>query len=142
MKQTLSLWIVLALAPSGAALAQQAQGTVLGHDSLALPGTAVSNIRTRSTTLTDELGRFSLQAVPGDTLLVQALGHLPGSVVVGMASLVIYLRPRIEQLSGVEIRQRNRRQDSLDTRENFRAAFNFRRPRFREVVMLTPVGVG
>lgn len=142
MKQTLLLWILLSMAPAGAALAQLAQGTVLGHDSLALPGTAVANVRTRSTTLTDELGRFSLQAVPGDTLLVQALGHLPASVVVGMAPLVVYLRPRVEQLSGVEIQQRSRRQDSLETRQQFRAAFNFRRPRFREVVMVTPVGVG
>ncbi|WP_341838406.1 carboxypeptidase-like regulatory domain-containing protein [Chitinophaga pollutisoli] len=143
MKQSLFLWMLLSLAPAGAALAQLAQGTVLGHDSLALPGTAVANVRTRSTTLTDDLGRFSLQAVPGDTLLVQALGHLPASVVVvGMAPLVVYLRPRVEQLSGVEIRQRSRRQDSLETREQFRSAFNFRRPRFREVVMVTPVGVG
>lgn len=142
MKHTLFLWICALLLPAGAALAQQAQGTVFGHDSLPLPGSVVTNIRNHATSLTDALGRFSLSAASGDTLLVQALGHLPGSVIVNLAMLRIYLRPKIEQLAGVDIRQRKRQQDSLDDRENFRAAFDFRRPKFREVMIITPVGIG
>lgn len=133
---------LLALTPVCEVFAQQVQGVVYGHDSLPMPGAAVTNIRSKATRLTDVSGRFTLPALIGDTLVVQALGHLPHPVVAEAEMSGIYLRPKIEQLAGVEVRQRRRQQDSLEDRENFRAAFNFRRPKFREVMLITPVGIG
>lgn len=143
MKPFYLLWCTgILLLPAGLASAQQAQGTVYAHDSLPLPGSAITNIRNHVTILSDPAGRFVIAALPGDTLLIQALGHLPSSVTVRTGALRIYLYPKIEQLAGVEIRQRKRRVDSLEDRENFRAGFNFRRPKFREVVLITPTGIG
>ncbi|WP_109694955.1 hypothetical protein [Chitinophaga deserti] len=143
MMRTLFLFIVCIwlLAPA-ASRAQQVQGTVYGLDSLPLSGTTVANIRNKMATLTDALGRFTISAEQGDTLIIQAMGHLLWTSTAASLPQRIYLRPRIEQLAGVEVKQRKRQLDSLADRENFRAGFDFRRPHFREVVMISPVGIG
>ncbi len=109
MKPLYYLWIsVLLTIHAGIARAQQAQGTVYGHDSLPVPGAAVTNIHSHATILTGQDGKFSIPARAGDTLLIQALGHLPFPAVVGTGFFRIFLHPKIEQLAGVEIRHRKR----------------------------------
>lgn len=125
------------------AAAQSAvSGTVAGRDSLPLPGVSVRNIRTNGMTVTDVNGRYTIGAGAEDTLFFSAIGYLSLGIRADLVPAELRLRTLITSLPGVEIVKKSRRRDSLETREEFSAAFNFRRPKVREVVMITPVGIG
>jgi hypothetical protein len=131
---------------SGTAFSAAAQsavtGMVSGRDSLPLPGVSVRNIRTNSMTITNGNGAYSIAAGPGDTLFFSAMGYLSIGMRAELVPAELRLRTLVTSLPGVEVVQKTRRRDSLETREEFRAAFNFRRPKVHEVVMITPVGIG
>ncbi len=128
------------------ALCSQAQsvvhGRVLGQDSLSLPGVSIQNIRSRHITISNNEGVYDITARPGDTILFTAIGYIPYSGRAGSIPPQLYLHPQIITLKGVEVLKRNHIKDSLELREEYGKAFNFRRPKFREVVMITPLGIG
>ncbi|MBO9153282.1 hypothetical protein ACFOTA_13760 [Chitinophaga sp. GCM10012297] len=129
--------------PALTAAAQSAvSGTVSGRDSLPLPGVSVRNIRTNVMTITDANGRYTIGAGVEDTLFFSAMGYLSLGLRADLVPAELRLRTLVTSLPGVEIVKKTRRRDSLETREEFKAAFNFRRPKVHEVVMITPVGIG
>lgn len=125
-----------------AAAQSSVSGTVSGRDSLPLPGVSVRNIRTNVMTVSDTNGRYTIGAGAEDTLFFSAVGYLSLGIRADRVPAELRLRTLVTSLPGVEIVKKTRRRDSLETREEFKAAFNFRRPKVREVVIITPVGIG
>ncbi|WP_123864673.1 carboxypeptidase-like regulatory domain-containing protein [Chitinophaga barathri] len=124
------------------AAAQSAvSGTVSGRDSLPLPGVSVRNIRTNSMTVSDANGAYTIPANADDTLFFSAMGYLSMGIRADLVPADLRLRTLVTSLPGVEIVKKTRRRDSLETREEFKAAFNFRRPKVKEIVMITPAGI-
>lgn len=122
--------------------AQTVQGTIMGRDSLPLPGVFVQNIHSKVFTVSNGDGYFSIAAGPLDTLFFKAPGHLPISFRVISLPGIIYMPGEIVQLTGVEIIKKTHRQDSLALRQDYGKNFNFHRPKFREVVILGFPGIG
>lgn len=122
--------------------AQTVRGNIMGKDSLPLPGVFIQNIHTKVYSVSNGDGYFSISAGPLDTLLFRAAGHLPISFRAISLPGLLYMRPEIIQLAGVEIVRKTYREDSIALREDFRKNFNFRRPKIQEVLVIMPTGIG
>lgn len=122
--------------------AQTVQGNIMGKDSLPLPGVFIQNIHTKVYSVSNGDGYFSISAGPLDTLFFRAAGHLPVSFRAISLPGILYMRPEIIQLAGVEIVRKSYREDSIALREEFRKNFNFRRPKIQEVLVIMPTGIG
>jgi hypothetical protein len=122
--------------------AQTVQGNIRGKDSLPLPGVFIQNIHSKVYSVSNGDGYFSISASPLDTLLFKAPGHLPIAFRAIALPAILYMRPQIVQLAGVEIVRKTHKEDSLALRQEFGKNFNFRRPKFYEVVTIMPTGIG
>lgn len=135
--------LILLLLCSLAVFSQSvAEGQVAGSDSLPLPGVSIKNIRSGVLAVSAGSGHFQITARPGDTLLFTAIGHMPLAIQAGRLPAVLYLHTQITRLPGVEVRRRSHTADSLALREEYHKAFTFRWPRWNEIGMITPVGIG
>lgn len=123
------------------ASAQTVQGNIMGKDSLPLAGVFIQNIHSKAYTLSNGDGYFSIAASAMDTLLFRAPGHLTLSFRAISLPAIIWLPGEIVQLTGVEIIKRTHRQDSIALRQDYGKNFNFRRPKFREIVILGFPGI-
>lgn len=117
------------------------QGTLLGRDSLPLAGATIQNIRTKAITVSDNNGMYIINVNATDTILFRAVGYYPLAMNVKIIPPVLYLRSQAVDLQGIEIVKRNYLKDSLDRREEYGRSFNFRRPRFTEMVKIVPMGI-
>lgn len=134
--------ILLCLCAIKVATAQTVQGNIQGRDSLPLAGVFIQNIHSKVYSVSNGDGYFSISAGPLDTLLFKAAGYLPISFRAISLPHILYMRPQIVQLAGVEIVKKSHREDSMALREEFGKNFNFRRPKFFEVVTILPTGIG
>jgi len=123
------------------ASAQTVQGTIMGKDSLPLAGVFIQNIQSKIYTVSNGDGYFSITASPMDTLFFRAPGHIPISFRVLSLPATIWLRGEIVQLTAVEIIKKTHRQDSIALRQDYGKNFNFRRPKFKEIVILGFPGI-
>ncbi len=117
------------------------QGTVLGRDTLPLAGVTVLNLRTQSIAVADDNGSYAISFQHGDTVLFRAIGYYPLAIAAERIPAILRLQTQVLDLERVEITRRDYRRDSLERREEYRQAFNFRRPRFTEMVMIVPTGM-
>lgn len=130
------------------ALSAQAQaqsvleGRILGWDSLPLAGVSIRNIHTNAVTVTNSEGYYSIPANSNDTILFRAIGYVILALRKPLVPRTLYLRSQAMDLQGVEIVQRSYLKDSLELREEYQKGFNFRRPKFGEVVKIIPMGIG
>lgn len=140
MRAALSL-ICICLLTFSAQAQSVLQGTLLGRDSLPLAGATIQNIRTRSISVSDNNGVYSIAAGTSDTILFRAIGYYPLALHVNIIPPVLYLRTQTIDLQGVEITKRNYLKDSLERRQEYNKNFNFRRPKFTEMVKVVPMGI-
>lgn len=117
------------------------ESRVTGSDSLPLPGVSVKNIRSGMLAVSGTDGRFRINALPADTLLFTAIGYIPVAMRAGSLPAVLRMRTQITQLPGIEVRKRTHTADSIALREEYRKQFDFRRPKWHEVGMITPTGI-
>ncbi|MES2893919.1 MAG: SusC/RagA family TonB-linked outer membrane protein [Bacteroidota bacterium] len=87
-------FLLLALGLSGPLLAQMISGVVSDDKGVKLPNVSVTVKGSSSGTTSDEVGRFSLNAKPGATLVFSYVGYTPAEVRVGNASdeMIIILK--------------------------------------------------
>ncbi len=80
------------------------QGKVTGPDGQPLPGVSIQVKGSTRGTVTNPQGSFSIQANPGDILVVSFIGYAPQSITVGNdTNIQIKLQPQDAQLSGVVV---------------------------------------
>jgi TonB-linked SusC/RagA family outer membrane protein len=101
MKQTLTFLVLVGLLCPWLASAQQKAitGAIASQSGNPVPAASVQVVGTSTGTIADATGHFTIQASPGDTLLVSSLNFLPKKVVVGQgASLEITLEENTRML--------------------------------------------
>ncbi|MGZ3847158.1 MAG: TonB-dependent receptor plug domain-containing protein, partial [Flavisolibacter sp.] len=102
----LLLWsISLLLLVSQQAFAQsKVSGTIINQrTSAALAGATVSVKNTTRSTLTDEAGRFSIEATPGDVLIITSVGFTQQEVRVGSGNIRVQLVEGSSQMESVVV---------------------------------------
>lgn len=113
------------------------QGTIFREDTIPLAGVTVLNKRTQAATTSNEQGYYQLSAHKGDTLLLKALGFVPLLYIVSKdrTDITHQLKSQPLELKAINIIQYNYLRDSLRLRQEFRKEFDFRRPRWNEVIV-------
>lgn len=105
-----------------------------------LPFVSIVNKRTMTGTLSNESGRFYMEAIPGDTLEFSMLSYAPKLIIVPMlsSSQDVYLQKRMFELQGVNIQGKNYRNDSMAMRDEYGRYFNYRKPGAMDVLKTLP----
>lgn len=141
--------IILVLLLSPLLLSGQAilNGRTLSNDSSTMSGVSIYNRHSKQAATSDDNGGFTLPNTrSGDTILFSGVSVIARYWIVppnpGTSVHTIMLRPRIIGLATISIRSHTYQQDSIANRQEYAAAFNFHRPRFKEIVHIAPVGIG
>ena len=116
-------------------------GMVADQDSkTGLPFVSIVNKRTMTGTLSNENGRFYIEALPGDTLEFSMLSYAQKQLIVpGMSvSQDIYMHKRLFELQGVNVRGRSYQKDSLATRDEYGRYFDYHKPGALDVLKTLP----
>ncbi|GAA0528050.1 hypothetical protein GCM10009415_06710 [Chitinophaga japonensis] len=105
-----------------------------------LPAVTIINKRSRSGTLSNESGRFFIEAMPGDTIEFSMLSYYKKEVVAPLesTSVNIYMPRRVFGLQEVNVRGKNYYLDSLATREEYGRYFNYKKPGALDVLKTLP----
>ncbi|MBC9933858.1 carboxypeptidase-like regulatory domain-containing protein [Chitinophaga qingshengii] len=113
------------------------QGSILSEDSIPVAGVTVLNKRTQFATTSNEQGYYQLTARKGDTLLLKALGFVPLLYIVSKdkTTVVHQLQSQPLELKAINVIHYNYLRDSLRLRQEFKKEFDFRRPRWNEVLV-------
>ena len=99
-----SIWILLVAFGFTYAAQQPIQGRVMDEQGLPLAGATVELTGSTQKTNTDSDGQFTIQASPGDNLLVSFVGYVPQQVSVsGTATLSVNLQPSANDLDEVVV---------------------------------------
>jgi hypothetical protein len=116
-------------------------GMVADQDSkTGLPFVSIVNKRTMTGTLSNESGRFYIEAMPGDTLEFSMLSYAQRQLVVpGMSSSQdVYMQRRLFELQGVNVKGKNYRNDSMALRDEYGRYFNYHKPGAMDVLKTLP----
>lgn len=105
-----------------------------------LPFVSIVNKRTMTGTLSNESGRFYIEAIPGDTLEFSMLSYAPKLVIAPMlsSSQEVYLQKRMFELQGVNVRGKNYHNDSMALRDEYGRYFNYHKPGAMDVLKTLP----
>lgn len=142
MRKALSFICSISLLSLSAQAQSVLEGRILGRDSLPLAGVSIQNIHTKAVTISNSDGHYSIPANNNDTILFRAIGYVTLALRTALVPRTLYLRSQAVDLRGVEIVKRSYLKDSLERREEYQKGFNFRRPKFGEVVKIIPMGIG
>ncbi|RYG18003.1 MAG: hypothetical protein EOO07_09915 [Chitinophagaceae bacterium] len=93
------------------------------NSSTRLAQALITNLRTKTVMMSDELGIFTIKASPGDTLLFDKKGYEPyKKLVVNLNDLLVYLKPEnFVQLDEVKIKGLTKRQELTDIMKSYRS---------------------
>ncbi|SCC39436.1 hypothetical protein GA0116948_107135 [Chitinophaga costaii] len=142
----LAVFAAALLLPALANGQQHITGRTLRKDSVPIPGVSIVNRRLQIATASDANANFDLQAFTGDTILFSGLNIIARYWIVpynaGRNIQNIFLQSRVMDLMPVSIRRHTYSDDSIAVRKEYASSFNFRRPRFTEVVALGFPGIG
>lgn len=144
VKSLFVIWLILLLFLS---MESRAQSTLSGEvlsskDSLPLTGVTILNKRSGFAATSDDKGIFTIHARQGDTILLKRLGYTPLLYITDREKSGIHFRmtPQPIELKSVTVMHYHLLKDSLRLREEFRRSFDFRRPRWNEVVPYVGIG--
>jgi hypothetical protein len=97
-------------------------------------------------TVTDSLGRYSIEVSDRDSIWFSYLGKpTPKYPVLKMQDVTqfdIALRLKMDVLQEVKIRARNYKEDSLQNRKDYAKIFNYRKPSLATMTNITSTGAG
>ncbi|MBW8685736.1 carboxypeptidase-like regulatory domain-containing protein [Chitinophaga rhizophila] len=105
-----------------------------------VPGVTIVNKSTRSGVVSNESGRFAIDAMPGDTLEFSMLGYYKKDLAVPTTSMFInvYLTRQVIGLTQVNVVGKDYKQDSLATRQEYGRYFNYHKPGAMDVLKTLP----
>ena len=119
----------------------QVSGMVADGDSrTGLPGVTIINKTTRSGTVTNESGRFLIDAMPGDTLEFSMLSYYLKDIPVPTTSMFInvYLTRSMITLQQQIVKGKDYRRDSAAIRDEYSKYFNYHKPKAMDVLKTLP----
>jgi TonB-dependent starch-binding outer membrane protein SusC len=102
--QKMMLWgILLVFLANANAFAQSAKmsGAVLDQHAAPVPGATVSVKKTSRSTVTNDAGKFTIEASPKDVLEISAVGFISQEINVGSGDLTVRLQEAVNQLENV-----------------------------------------
>lgn len=123
------LLLVLAMQQSTAQV--RISGMVEDADShQGLASVSIWAVKGKYGAISNETGRFFIQADPGDTLEFTMVGYIKYDLIVPAisATLNISLKRQMFNLGGVAVRGRNYQRDSAATRAEYDKYFNYKKP--------------
>ncbi|UYQ93160.1 carboxypeptidase-like regulatory domain-containing protein [Chitinophaga horti] len=141
IRYTAALFLMLALGMQYASAQVRISGMIVDAESQAgLPSVSVWAVKGKYGAISNETGRFFIQAMPGDTLEFTMVSYIKHDFVVpGISGTFnIPLKRQIFNLGGVAVRGKNHRQDSLSMREEYGKYFDYRRPNAMDVLKTLP----
>lgn len=105
-----------------------------------LPGVTIINKATRSGTISNESGRFAIDAMPGDTLEFSILSYYRKSLTVPTTSMFInvYLTRQVIGLGQVTVVGKDHKRDSIAIRDEYGKYFNYHKPGAMDVLKTLP----
>ena len=81
----------------------------------------VTDLKSQTLMMSDELGGFSIKASVGDTLLITRSNYTPQKIVIsGNSDLIVYMQPVIE-LNQVTIREKSQKQELNDVMKEYKS---------------------
>jgi len=95
MHKALSFICIACLLSLSAQAQSILQGRILGRDSLPLAGVSIRNINTRSITISNSNGLYSITANDNDTILFRAIGYIPLAMRAMLIPRPLYLRSQM-----------------------------------------------
>ncbi|ATL46945.1 hypothetical protein COR50_06975 [Chitinophaga caeni] len=105
-----------------------------------LPGVSIWNKTSGAGTVSNETGRYFVEARPGDTIEFSMISYVRTQIVIPSVSSImnIDLQKQIIGLQGVNIRGRIYSLDSARTRAEYDRYFNYKRPGALDVLKTLP----
>jgi hypothetical protein len=142
MRSRVIILILLLLAIVSVDAQSVLTGVVRSDDSIPVVNITILNRVSGSSAVSNAQGYFSLEAAKGDTILFKALGFTPLLYLVKKekTDLDFTLKRAPIELNAINIIKYNYHKDSLKFRQEYEKEFNFRRPRFTDVVPMIGLG--
>jgi len=111
-----------------------------GDTRVGLPSVSIWNKRARVGTVSNETGRYYIEALPGDTIEFSMLSYVKAYVIAtGISSSQnVELKRQIFGLQGVNVRGRIYKRDSLAVRDEYEKYFGYKRPGALDVLKTLP----
>ncbi|WP_420979342.1 carboxypeptidase-like regulatory domain-containing protein [Chitinophaga sp. 30R24] len=105
-----------------------------------LPFVSIINKRTMTGTMSNESGRFYMEALPGDTLEFSMLSYTTKLLIMPAMSTSqeVYLQKRLFELQGVNIKGKNYHNDSMAMRDEYGRYFDYHKPKAMDVLKTLP----
>ncbi|ACU57866.1 carboxypeptidase-like regulatory domain-containing protein [Chitinophaga pinensis] len=105
-----------------------------------VPGVTILNKTSRSGVVSNESGRFAIDAMPGDTLEFSMLGYYKKDINVPTTSMFInvYMTRQVIGLTEHKVIGKDHTKDSLATREEYGKYFNYHKPGAVDVLKTLP----
>ncbi|RAJ04018.1 carboxypeptidase-like protein [Chitinophaga skermanii] len=105
-----------------------------------LPGVSIWNKTSRQGTVSNETGRYFLEAMPGDTIEFTMVSYVRSTIVIPAISstMNVELKKQIFGLPQVTIRGSIYKQDSLANRQEYGRYFGYKRPGAVDVLKTLP----
>lgn len=105
-----------------------------------LPSVSIWNKRARTGTVSNETGRYYLEAMPGDTIEFSMLSYVRYQMVATAISSTqdIPLKRHIFGLQGISVRGRIYERDSMAMRDEYGKIFDYKRPGAMDVLKTLP----
>lgn len=116
-------------------------GMVTDADSRAgLPSVSIWNKRSKVGTVSNETGRYYIEAMPGDTIEFSMLSYVRHQMIASGISATqnVALKRHILGLQGVSVRGRIYQRDSAAVRDEYGKYFNYKRPGALDVLKTLP----
>lgn len=81
----------------------------------------ITDLKSQTLMMSDELGGFNIKASPGDTLLISKIGYTPQRIlVINNNDMVVYLQPVVE-LNQVTIKEQSKKQELSAVMKEYRS---------------------
>lgn len=141
VRYAVALFIFMAPALQEAAAQVRLTGMVTDADTrVGLPSVSIWNKRAKIGTVSNETGRYYIEAFPGDTIEFSMLSYVRTSVIAtGISSSQnVELKRQIFGLQGVNVRGRIYKRDSLAIRDEYEKYFGYKRPGAVDILKTLP----
>ncbi|AWO01816.1 hypothetical protein DLD77_08960 [Chitinophaga alhagiae] len=105
-----------------------------------LPSVSIWNKRSGYGTVSNETGRYYIEAQPGDTIEFSMISYVRTHIVVGVVSTTqnVALKRHVFGLQAVNVKGRIYRRDSLAMRDEYGRIFDYKRPGAMDVLKTLP----